>query len=127
MPPRPRQVLEKILACRTPALGGQLFGCPEHRQFRYLYHSCNDRHCPLCGHTDAQQWLARQQARLLLPVPYFFLTFTLPDFLRAWVRSHPKLGYDVLLAASAQALQDLARDPKRLGLQLAMLGVLHTP
>mgnify|MGYP001571666098 FL=1 len=65
-------------------------------------------------------------ARLLVPVPYFFLTFTLPDFLRTWVRSHPKLGYDLLFAASSQALQDLARDPKRLGAQLGFLGVLHT-
>jgi len=126
MPPRQRQVLETILSCRTAARGGQLFGCPEHRQFRYVFHSCNDRHCPRCGQADADQWLARQQARLLLPVPYFLLTFTLPDPLRAWVRSHPQIGYDVLFASSSQALQDLARDPKRLRAQLGMLGVLHT-
>lgn len=126
MPQRQRAVLETILRCRTAALGGQLFGCPDCQKFRYLYHSCNDRHCPRCGQADADAWLARQQARLLLPVPYFLLTFTLPDYLRTWVRSHPKLGYDLLFAASAQALQDLARDPKRLGAQLGMLGVLHT-
>jgi hypothetical protein len=126
MPQRQVEVLETILSCRTPALGGQLFGCPDCHQFRYLYHSCNNRHCPLCGQADADDWLARQQARLLLPTPYFLVTFTLPDRLRAWVRSHPKLGYDLLFAASAQALQDLARDPKRLGAQLGMLGVLHT-
>jgi len=126
MPPRQREVLQRILSCRTPARGGQLFGCLGCQTFRYLYHSCNDRHCPLCGQTDADAWLARQQARLLLPVPYFLLTFTLPDPLRTWVRSHPQLGYDLLFAASAQALQDLAGDPKRLGAQLGMLGVLHT-
>jgi hypothetical protein len=126
MPQRQREVLETILSCRTAALGGQIFGCPDCEKFRYLYHSCNDRHCPLCGTTDANDWLARQQARLLLPVPYFFLTFTLPDDLRTWVRSHPKLGYDLLFAASSQAIQDLARDRKRLGAQLGMLGVLHT-
>jgi hypothetical protein len=63
---------------------------------------------------------------LLLPVPYFLVTFTLPDPLRAWMRSHPKLGYDLLFAASSQALQDLAGNPKYLGAQLALLGVLHT-
>ena len=126
MPQRQRQVLKTILSCRTAALGGQLLGCPDCQTFRYVYHSCNDRHCPRCGATDADPWLARQQARLLLPVPYFLITFTLPDLLRTWVRSHPKLGYDVLFAASSQALQDLARDPKRLGAHLAMLGILHT-
>ncbi len=33
---------------------------------------------------------------------------------------------DLLFAASAQALQDLAANPRRLGAQLGMLGVLHT-
>ncbi|HRY50572.1 MAG TPA: transposase [Candidatus Paceibacterota bacterium] len=40
--------------------------------------------------------------------------------------AHPQLGYDALFAATAQALQDLAANPKRLGAQLGMLGVLHT-
>jgi len=126
MPARQRQVLQRILACRTPALGGQLFGCPQCGAYHYRYHSCNDRHCPLCGQTQANQWLARQQSRLLLPTPYFLLTFTVPEPLRPWIRSHPKAGYDLLFDASAQALQDLAANPKRLGADLGLLGVLHT-
>jgi hypothetical protein len=125
MPTRQREVLQRLLACRTPALGGALYYCPncEHRHFSY--HSCNDRHCPQCGGLDAQQWLA-QNAALLLPVHYFLVTFTVPEGLRRWMRSHPALGYDLLLAASSQALQDLAQNPKRLGATLGLLGVLHT-
>ena len=126
MPGRHRQVLKKILACRTPALGGQLFQCPNCTGFDYRYHSCNDRHCPQCGQTDADAWLARQRARLLLPVPYFLVTFTVPEALRRFIRSHPQIALDLLFASSAQALQDLAGNPRRLGAQLGMLGVLHT-
>jgi hypothetical protein len=126
MPGRQRQVLKKILACRTPALGGQLFQCPDCPGFLYRYHSCNDRHCPQCGQTDADAWLQRQRARLLLPAPYFLLTFTVPEELRYFIRSHLQIGLDLLFAASAQALQDLAGNPRRLGAQLAMLAVLHT-
>jgi hypothetical protein len=107
-------------------LGGELFGCPDCAKFHYRYHSCNDRHCPLCGATDADQWLQQQRQRLLLPVPYFLLTFTVPDPLRGWIRCHPKVGYELLFEASAQALQDLAANPKRLGAHLGMLGILHT-
>ena len=39
---------------------------------------------------------------------------------------HLALALDLLFAASAQALQDLAANPRRLGAQLGMLGVLHT-
>src|SRR5919108_1671186 len=126
MPGRQRQVLQRILACRTPALGGQLFGCRECGAYHFRYHSCNDRHCPLCGQMDADPWLARQESRLLLPTPYFLLTFTVPEPLRAWIRSHPRAGYDLLFEASAQAVQDLAANPKRLGASLALLGILHT-
>ena len=126
LPGRHQQVLKKILTCRTPALGGQLFQCPECPGFHYQYHSCNDRHCPQCGQADTDDWLERQRARLLLPVPYFLVTFTVPEELRLFIRSHPPIALDLLFAASAQALQDLAGNPRRLGAQLGMLGVLHT-
>ena len=126
MPGRQRQVLKKILSCRTPALGGEMYQCPDCPGFAYRYHSCNDRHCPQCGQTDADDWLARQRARLLLPVPYFLVTFTVPAELRMLIRSHPQITLDLLFAGSAQALQDLAGSPRRLGAQLGMLGVLHT-
>jgi len=125
MPARQRDVLHTLLQCRTPALGGALHQCPQCGHRHFSYHSCNDRHCPQCGRQDSDQWLAAQQA-LLLPVPYFLVTFTVPQKLRAWLRSHPALGYDLLFRASAQALQDLAAHPKRLGATLGMLGILHT-
>ena len=68
LPGRLRQLFARILRCRTAALGGQLFRCPECGDFHYQYHSCNDRHCPQCGQADAEEWLARQRQRLLLPV-----------------------------------------------------------
>ena len=126
MPERHRRVLNKLLCCRTPALGGQLFQCPDCASFHYRYHSCNDRHCPQCGQTDADQWLARQQARLLLPTPYFLVTFTVPEGLRYFIRSHQEIALNLLFACTAQALQDLAGNPRRLGAQLGFLGVLHT-
>jgi len=126
LPGRQRQVLRKILSCRTPALGGQLFACPDCPGFDYRYHSCNDRHCPQCGQRDTDAWLTQQRARLRLPVPYFLVTFTVPEALRHCIRSHPTIALDLLFAASAQALQDLAANPRRLGAQLGMLGVLHT-
>jgi Putative transposase/Transposase zinc-binding domain len=124
-PARQRQVLRKILACRTPSMGGSIYACAPCGTFDYAYHSCNDRHCPQCGTAEAQDWL-KQHAQLLLPVPYFMVTFTLPEPLRAWVRSHPKLGYRLLFECTARALQDLAANPKRLGAMLGMIGFLHT-
>jgi hypothetical protein len=49
-----------------------------------------------------------------------------PEELRYFIRSHQQIALDLLFASSAQALQELAGNPRRLGAQLGMLGVLHT-
>ena len=118
-------VMRAIEQCRTPALGGQVYRCPSCEQVQYSYHSCRNRHCPKCQNENAQSWLERQQD-LLLPVPYFLLTFTLPAALNEVVRSHQCLLYDLLFKASAAAAQQLALDSRWIGGQIGMVGVLHT-
>lgn len=123
--PSHRHAVQRLMACRTPLLGGELYRCPDCRTDHYVYHSCNHRACPQCGHADATQWLARQKLKLL-PVSYCLATFTVPEGLRPWLRSHQQAGYAALLRESALALQDVARRPKYLGGELGFLSVLHT-
>jgi hypothetical protein len=125
MLPSHLKAMRAIEQCRTPALGGQVYECPDCGESRYLYHSCRNRHCPKCQNGNAQAWLAAQRD-LLLPVPYFLLTFTLPAELRTLARSHQRLCYDLLFRTSAEAAQSLARDPRFVGGQLGLVGVLHT-
>lgn len=66
------RVLRALAACRTPALGGQLFYCPPCRKEHLVAHSCRNRHCPQCQGNLAVDWLERQE-RALLPIPYFHL------------------------------------------------------
>jgi len=119
------QAMQAIETCRTEALGGQVFVCPDCEQVQYSYHSCRNRHCPKCQNENAQAWQEQQQA-MLLPVPYFLLTFTLPAGLREFSRHQPRLIYDLLFRMSAAATQKLAQDPRFVGGQVGMVGVLHT-
>jgi hypothetical protein len=123
--PSHRRAVRAILSCRTAALGGQVYRCADCRTNHFVYHSCNHRACPQCGQADAAQWVEQQKLKLL-PVPYYLITFTVPEGLRAWLRSHQKEGYALLLRASAATLQDVAARPKYLGAQLGVLSVLHT-
>jgi len=125
MPSQHLRVMRAIERCRTPALGGHVYTCPNCGGMQYLYHSCRNRHCPKCQHENAQRWLQKQY-ELQLPVPYFMLTFTLPSQLRPFARCHQKLVYDLLFRASAEALQQLAHDPRFVGGTLGLVGVLHT-
>jgi hypothetical protein len=117
--------MRAIEQCRTEALGGHVYICPSCQTTRYSYHSCRNRHCPTCQQEATQAWLAEQHA-LLLPVPYFLVTFTLPSELRTIARQHPETIYSQLFRTSAAALQQLAQDPRFLGGQIGMLGVLQT-
>lgn len=125
MLPSHRQAMRAIEQCRTPALGGHVYHCPDCGETLYHYHSCRNRHCPKCQNKNAERWLEKQQD-MLLPVPYFLLTFTLPSELRRVARGQQKLFYHLLFRASADAIQHLAQDPRFVGGQMGMVGVLHT-
>ena len=125
MPGSHRGAMTAIEQCRTEALGGHVATCPACTTTRYHYHSCRNRHCPTCQQGQAQTWLAKQH-ELLLPVPYFLVTFTLPAQLRSVTRQNQCKLYALLFRSSATALQQLAADPRFLGGQIGMVGVLQT-
>jgi hypothetical protein len=125
MPASHRAAMTAIEQCRTEALGGHVYTCSQCATTCYHYHSCRNRHCPTCQHGQAQTWLAKQHERLL-PVPYFLVTFTLPAQLRRVTRQNQRKLYALLFRSSATALQQLAADPRFLGGQIGMVGVLQT-
>lgn len=124
IPDEQHAAVRAIRRCRTPALGGQHYRCACGKE-HFAHHSCNHRACPRCGRDDAAAWLEQQRARLL-PVPYFLVTLTVPEELRAPIRAAMKLWYGALLKEGAGALQDLAAQPKHLGAELGLTAVLQT-
>jgi hypothetical protein len=85
--PSHRRAMADLIACRTEALGGQLWPCEPWGQAYYVYHSCRNRRCPTCHRLETAAWLAeRRQERL--PVPYCQVVLTLPQERHALVRRH---------------------------------------
>ena len=125
MLPSHRRAIDDILACRTAALGGQVWRCEACGAEMFSYHSCGNRSCPKCHTAQTQDWLERRQAEML-PVPYFHVTVTVPEELREVLRANQRDGYGVLMQATAAAIIELARDPRYVGGTVAVLAVLHT-
>jgi hypothetical protein len=126
MPRSHLRVLQNLIRCGDGTIGSNLFGCPTCGLSHMRPCRCGDRHCPNCQHEKAGEWLQRQMERLL-PCPYFLVTFTVPEQLRRWLRSHQRIGYDALFKAAAGALKQLARDQRFVGAhQIGFFGVLHT-
>jgi len=118
------RAVQRVLACRTPALGGQLYRCGDCSKPHFAYHSCNHRCCPQCGSLEQQRWTAMQEAKLL-PVAYFMVTYTLPAELRQACLAHPKELYDAILKQSAAALRDVIATKTGGGIS-GFTSVLHT-
>lgn len=123
--PSQRRALLAIQRCRTPALGGRVYRCADCTGTHFAYHSCHHRACPRCGGADTAAWTQLQLDRLL-PVPYFLWTFTVPAPLRVLFAAEPRLLHDLLFSAAAMALQTVAAQPRHLGAELGLIGVLHT-
>ncbi len=126
MPGDHRKVINAIINCRTHHYGATIYTCEKCGQSHIIYRSCGNRHCPTCQHHKARQWLDRQTKRQL-PGHHFMITFTVPQQIRRFIRSHQRLCYAVLFRASADTMKKLATDPKYIGGDLpGFFGVLHT-
>lgn len=120
-----RKAFRDISACRTAALGTQVQQCDHCGYQEIAYRSCRNRHCPKCHSRTRDEWL-RDRAAEILPVPYCHVVFTLPHELAPLALQNPRVVYGILFRAVAEALSEMAADPKRLGARIGFLAVLHT-
>ncbi|MCL4152628.1 UNVERIFIED_CONTAM: hypothetical protein GTU68_023114, partial [Idotea baltica] len=119
------KVMSAIEACRTADLGGHVARCEACDHTDIAYNSCRNRHCPKCQGSQARAWLEARKAELL-EVPYFHVVFTLPPRIAAIAYQNKAVIYGLLFKASAETLQTIAADPKRLGAKIGFTSVLHT-
>lgn len=117
------KTIRALAACRTSALGGQLFRCTACQREHFVAHSCRNRHCPQCQGQLAVDWLEKQEASLL-PIPYFHLVFTLPHVLNGMIRQNRAVLFKLLFDAATGTLLKFGQ--KRLQAQIGVTAVLHT-
>lgn len=126
MPHEHKKVIEAIMRCRTQDNGAVVYQCEQCGRDHILNRSCGNRHCPQCQNHKTRLWLERQMGRML-PGHHFMITFTVPEELRDFIRSHQRICYAALFAASSDAMKKLCLDPRHVGGDLpGFFGVLHT-
>jgi hypothetical protein len=77
--------------------------CEHCEQEYWLYRSCGNRSCPLCGGQARQKWLeARRQE--ILPIEYLQVVFTPPSELKVLAWYCPEAVYDAVMRAAGQAV-----------------------
>lgn len=121
----PRRIVHDLVSCRTPELGGHVYVCGQCGVITSRFNSCRNRHCPQCQHVERERWLEQRRGEIL-PVPYFHLVFTVPHELNPLFLTAPKTLYNLLFRCSADALLELALDPRHLGARIGFQAILHT-
>jgi hypothetical protein len=121
--PEQARVMQDLVACRTGALGGQVYECLICGAVEFAYRSCGNRHCPKCQKFARAQWVEAQKV-YLLPIPYFHVVFTTDHAINAWVLANRAVIYNLLFETASTTLQQFAA--RELGGELGMTAVLHT-
>lgn len=120
------RAMNRIAACRTPALGGHIDRCESCGHEHPSYNSCRDRHCPKCQTLAKERWLSDRKSELL-PAPYFHVVFTLPHELNRLILHNRRVMLGDLFEAASQTIHAFAADPQwRLEGMPGIIAVLHT-
>jgi hypothetical protein len=123
--PSQQKAYQAITRCRTAALGMHVTQCDGCGHQQISYNSCRNRHCPKCQYIKQQLWVDKLKSRLL-PIRYFHIVFTVPEFLNRLFYINQRNCYDMLFKASALAIQKTAAHPAFLGVQSGSVSILHT-
>lgn len=122
-----KQVFNKLHVCHTASNGAHTYRCNNVHcgHIHYQYHSCGNRHCPLCGGLKKEQWIENLSAALL-PTAYYHVVFTLPHELHPLILGNRKALFKLLFDAASQTLLQFAKDSQWLGGKCSITAILHT-
>ena len=121
--PEQYKAVNAIRTCRTPALGVDIYACPECGEVSEVYHSCRNRFCPTCSWQDTVRWAERVKGSMM-NLPHRHAVFTLPHELNGLVRRNGKRLLDELMRTTADVLKDWMAHKH--GLKPGIISVLHT-
>lgn len=122
---RSRRAARNIRTCRTPAQGYHIDECPNGDYRIRLNNSCKHRACPLCGATETELWLERQNAKALR-CAHHQTVFSSPGALRSIWRYNRKLFTNLYFRAAWHALRELLADERWLGALPGVIAVFQS-
>ena len=118
-----QRTLRALENCRTSAMGGHIDECDSCGHTRISYNSCRNRHCPKCQNTQREAWIEARKEDLL-PVNYFHVVFTMPDYLNSLCIQYPSVMYRLLYKAAWETISAFGID--KAGVEMGMVAILHT-
>ncbi len=117
--------LEQLRDCRTSQMGSHSQYCTNGHLMGVFHNSCRNRGCPQCQRLKTEQWLQKQQAKLLNTQHHHWV-FTLPHQLnKLWLYNREWLN-DVLFYSVQSVIKELSSDPKYLSARPGFILAFHS-
>ena len=120
-----KRVIEAIKDCKTANIGAHKYVCDECGHEEIAYNSCRNRHCPNCQTGKKLKWIEARKEEVL-NIKYYHIVFTIPSELYGIAIQNQEKIYKIMFKASAETLQELAKDEKYLGGEIGFFSILHT-
>jgi hypothetical protein len=120
-----KKIIRLISICRTEELGGRKEVCDHCGRTQTLYHSCRNRHCPLCQFLKKEKWI-EEKKNDVLPYQYFHVVFTIPHDLNQIVYMNKKIMYKYFFDTVKKTLFMVSQDKKYFGAEIGFFAILHT-
>ena len=120
-----KKVMYAIKECKTGAIGAHKYVCDECGYEEIAYNSCRNRHCPNCQTGKKLKWIEARKEEVL-NIKYYHIVFTIPSEIYNIALQNQEKMYKILFKASAETLQELAKDEKYLGGEIGFFSILHT-
>ena len=98
LPTLHQKTISALQPCRSGHDGYRLYQCQNGGKQPRVNHACGNRHCPQCQQHTTPQWLPHQLDKQL-PAPHVLRTFTVPETLRACIRSPQRLADHAMFTA----------------------------
>jgi hypothetical protein len=117
------KAVNAIRTCRTPALGVDIYCCPECGELTEVYHSCKNRFCPTCSWQDTVKWADRIKQQMI-NLPHRHIVMTLPHQLNQLIKNNGKHLLNVLMRVTADTFKDWMGH--KYHLKPGIISVLHT-
>lgn len=117
--------VNRMISCRTSALGYSVYECSDCGEIRFSYHTCKSRFCPSCGNK-----YARMRTEAILQKCYNckhrHIVFTISDYLWPFFRKDRKL-LDLLFKAASKTVLSWFKDKSKKQHYIpGIIAVLHT-
>jgi Transposase zinc-binding domain len=118
--PAVRENFIRMINCRTPALGAEIFASSTEQKL--VYHTCMSRACPSCGHRATLLW-QRERWAALPDIRYAGIALTMPDVLWSIFQQNRHLFHD-LPALGAAVIQQWVN--VKFGARVLIVVIPHT-